>query len=79
MNVGLGLQVIDLAMLMVPAAALTVPWVMAAQSLSGIAKDLNKMSAKVTAPYRPGQGWGARHHGALGPGIGWPAGAAAAS
>lgn len=46
MNIGLGLQVAGLAMLMVPAAALTVPWVMAAQALSGIAKDLNKMSAK---------------------------------
>ncbi|GAA0621179.1 organoarsenical effux MFS transporter ArsJ [Halomonas beimenensis] len=46
MNIGLGLQVVALAMLMVPASALTVPWVMAAQALSGIAKDLNKMSAK---------------------------------
>ncbi|GEK72213.1 MULTISPECIES: organoarsenical effux MFS transporter ArsJ [Halomonas] len=46
MNVGLGLQIVALTMLMVPAAALTVPWVMAAQALSGIAKDLNKMSAK---------------------------------
>ena len=33
-------------MLMVPASLLTVVWVMAAQALSGIAKDLNKMSAK---------------------------------
>ena len=46
MNIGLGLQVVALAMLTVPAAWLTVPWVMAAQALSGIAKDLNKMSAK---------------------------------
>jgi predicted MFS family arabinose efflux permease len=46
MNIGLALQVIALAMLLVPAAWLTVPWVMAAQALSGIAKDLNKMSAK---------------------------------
>nr|WP_246378360.1 organoarsenical effux MFS transporter ArsJ [Halomonas fontilapidosi] len=46
MNLGLGLQIVALAMLMVPATALTVPWVMAAQALSGIAKDLNKMSAK---------------------------------
>ena len=46
MNIGLGLQVIALLMLTVPAAMLTVPWVMAAQALSGIAKDLNKMSAK---------------------------------
>jgi MFS family permease len=46
MNIGLGLQVAALSMLLVPAAWLTVPWVMAAQALSGIAKDLNKMSAK---------------------------------
>ncbi|MBW7471568.1 organoarsenical effux MFS transporter ArsJ [Marinobacter sp. F4218] len=46
MNLGLLLQIVALAMLAVPAAALTVPWVMAAQALSGIAKDLNKMSAK---------------------------------
>lgn len=46
MNIGLALQVIALGMLLVPAALLTVPWVMAAQALSGIAKDLNKMSAK---------------------------------
>ena len=46
MNVGLALQVVALLMLAVPAALLTIPWVMAAQALSGIAKDLNKMSAK---------------------------------
>ncbi len=46
MNIGLGMQVVALAMLLVPAAWLTVPWVMAAQALSGVAKDLNKMSAK---------------------------------
>ncbi|HET8791146.1 MAG TPA: organoarsenical effux MFS transporter ArsJ, partial [Modicisalibacter sp.] len=46
MNVGLGLQIVALGMLLVPAASLTVVWVMAAQALSGIAKDLNKMSAK---------------------------------
>ncbi|MGM0521731.1 MAG: organoarsenical effux MFS transporter ArsJ [Pseudomonadota bacterium] len=46
MNAGLGLQIIALAMLMVPAGMLTVAWVMSAQALSGIAKDLNKMSAK---------------------------------
>ncbi|TCN90647.1 organoarsenical effux MFS transporter ArsJ [Shewanella fodinae] len=46
MNLGLGIQIIALAMLLVPAAWLTVPWVMAAQAMSGIAKDLNKMSAK---------------------------------
>lgn len=46
MNIGLGLQVLALAMLTVPAQWLTVPLVMGAQALSGIAKDLNKMSAK---------------------------------
>ena len=46
MNIGLGLQVAALLMLCVPAAWLTIPWVMGAQALSGIAKDLNKMSAK---------------------------------
>ncbi|PAR95568.1 MFS transporter [Vibrio cholerae] len=46
MNIGLGLQIIALLMLAVPASWLTIPWVMAAQALSGIAKDLNKMSAK---------------------------------
>nr|WP_298141038.1 organoarsenical effux MFS transporter ArsJ [uncultured Pseudomonas sp.] len=46
MNIGLGLQVAALLMLTVPTAWLTIPWVMSAQALSGIAKDLNKMSAK---------------------------------
>src|SRR5690554_6731353 len=48
MNVGLGLQIFALAMLLVPAEWLTVLWVMVAQAFSGIAKDLNKMSAKST-------------------------------
>lgn len=46
MNIGLGLQVIALALLTVPTHWLSVPLVMGAQALSGIAKDLNKMSAK---------------------------------
>lgn len=46
MNIGLAMQVVALCMLLVPANLLTVPWVMAAQALSGMAKDLNKMSAK---------------------------------
>ncbi|MFZ3194406.1 MAG: organoarsenical effux MFS transporter ArsJ [Moraxellaceae bacterium] len=46
MNIGLALQVIALLMLTAPASMLTVVYVMAAQALSGIAKDLNKMSAK---------------------------------
>jgi predicted MFS family arabinose efflux permease len=46
MNIGLGLQVVALGMLMAPGAWLGMAWVMLAQALSGIAKDLNKMSAK---------------------------------
>ncbi|QYK05761.1 organoarsenical effux MFS transporter ArsJ [Shewanella zhangzhouensis] len=46
MNIGMGLQILALGMLLAPSAWLTVAWVMAAQALSGIAKDLNKMSAK---------------------------------
>ncbi|MCB1865723.1 MAG: organoarsenical effux MFS transporter ArsJ [Chromatiales bacterium] len=48
MHLGMALQVVALGMLVVPAAWLTVPYVMAAQALSGIAKDLNKMSAKAS-------------------------------
>lgn len=43
---GLGLQVLALGMLAVPAVWLSVPYVMVAQALSGIAKDLTKMSSK---------------------------------
>ncbi len=46
MQIGLFLQIGALLMLTVPAEWLLVPWVMAAQAFSGIAKDLNKMSAK---------------------------------
>lgn len=46
MNIGLFMQIIALGMLLVPSDLLLVPWVMAAQAMSGIAKDLNKMSAK---------------------------------
>lgn len=46
MNIGLAMQVIALVMLAIPTAYLTVAWVMLAQAMSGIAKDLNKMSAK---------------------------------
>ncbi|MGM0517178.1 MAG: organoarsenical effux MFS transporter ArsJ [Pseudomonadota bacterium] len=46
MQLGTGLQILALLMLTVPDPCLTVAWVMAAQALSGIAKDLNKMSAK---------------------------------
>lgn len=46
MNIGLGIQIVALSMLLIPTPMLTVAWVMVAQALSGIAKDLNKMSAK---------------------------------
>lgn len=46
MNIGLSMQVGALLMLALPDVWLTIPWVMAAQAISGIAKDLNKMSAK---------------------------------
>ncbi|MFP8966845.1 organoarsenical effux MFS transporter ArsJ [Pokkaliibacter sp. CJK22405] len=48
MQLGLGMQIIALAMLLVPNPMLTVVWMMVAQALSGIAKDLNKMSAKTS-------------------------------
>ena len=48
MFIGMGLQVIALSMLTVPDAVLTVTYVMLAQAISGIAKDLNKMSAKAS-------------------------------
>jgi MFS family permease len=50
MNIGLSLQVVALSMLLfmgiMPSESWLMVWVMAAQALSGIAKDLNKMSAK---------------------------------
>lgn len=46
MQLGLGLQVVALLALTLPPAMITIPWLMGAQALSGIAKDLNKMSAK---------------------------------
>ncbi len=48
MHIGMGMQIIALAMLTVPDTWLSVAYVMAAQALSGIAKDLNKMSAKAS-------------------------------
>jgi predicted MFS family arabinose efflux permease len=48
MHIGMAMQVVALAMLMVPEAWLSVAYVMFAQALSGIAKDLNKMSAKAS-------------------------------
>jgi MFS family permease len=46
MNIGLAIQIIALLILAVPTEWLTIVYVMFAQALSGIAKDLNKMSAK---------------------------------
>ncbi|UPW17621.1 organoarsenical effux MFS transporter ArsJ [Agarivorans sp. TSD2052] len=46
MNIGLAMQIIALLALGLPSEYLSIPLVMAAQALSGIAKDLNKMSAK---------------------------------
>ncbi len=43
---GLALQIVAVGSLTVPDAWLSVPYVMAAQSLSGVAKDLTKMSSK---------------------------------
>jgi len=48
MHLGMGLQVFALLMLAVPVSWLSVPYVMLAQAVSGIAKDLNKMSAKAS-------------------------------
>jgi predicted MFS family arabinose efflux permease len=45
-HLGMALQIVALGMLTAPDPWLSVPYVMAAQALSGIAKDLNKMSAK---------------------------------
>ncbi|OUS29230.1 MFS transporter [Gammaproteobacteria bacterium 45_16_T64] len=46
MQIGLLLQIVSLSMLLIDPSLLTVAYVMLAQALSGIAKDLNKMSAK---------------------------------
>jgi predicted MFS family arabinose efflux permease len=48
MHAGMLLQVLALLLLTVPDAWLSVIYVMGAQALSGIAKDLNKMSAKAS-------------------------------
>ena len=56
MHIGMGMQVVALAMLTVPDAWLSVSYVMLAQALSGIAKDLNKMSAKASVKALTGEG-----------------------
>lgn len=56
MHIGMGLQIIALGLLAAPETWLSVPYVMAAQALSGIAKDLNKMSAKASVKMLAGRG-----------------------
>jgi len=56
MHIGMGLQVLALTMLAVPDAWLSVVYVMIAQAVSGIAKDLNKMSAKASVKSFSGDG-----------------------
>jgi predicted MFS family arabinose efflux permease len=56
MHIGMGMQVVALLMLTVPDPWLSVAYVMLAQALSGIAKDLNKMSAKATVKTLTGDG-----------------------
>ena len=46
LHIGLGLQIIALGMLTIDSSMLSLVYVMIAQAVSGIAKDLNKMSAK---------------------------------
>ena len=60
MHIGMGMQVIALLMLTVPDVWLSVPYVMLAQALSGIAKDLNKMSAKASVKTLTGDGGASR-------------------
>jgi len=56
MHIGMALQIVALLMLTVPDAWLGVAYVMFAQALSGIAKDLNKMSAKASVKALTGAG-----------------------
>jgi MFS family permease len=60
MHTGMALQVFALLMLTVPDAWLSVPYVMTAQALSGIAKDLNKMSAKASVKLMVPEGSGSQ-------------------
>lgn len=48
MLIGMGLQVLALCLLLAPDSWLSVVYVMFAQALSGVAKDLNKMAAKAS-------------------------------
>ncbi|MEL0586348.1 MAG: organoarsenical effux MFS transporter ArsJ [Candidatus Thiodiazotropha sp. (ex. Lucinoma kazani)] len=60
MHIGMGLQVVALSALTVPDLWLSVPYVMFAQALSGIAKDLNKMSAKASVKTMVSDGGGSK-------------------
>ncbi|MFN4942642.1 MAG: organoarsenical effux MFS transporter ArsJ [Akkermansiaceae bacterium] len=56
---GLSTQMLALAMLVfMPVSGLTIAWVMASQALSGIAKDLTKMSSKSAVKLVAGNGEG---------------------
>lgn len=56
---GLGTQMVALSLLaFLPATLLTVAWVMVSQALSGIAKDLTKMSSKSAVKLVAGDGKG---------------------
>jgi MFS family permease len=56
---GLGTQLVALSMLgLMPPGALTVAWVMVSQALSGIAKDLTKMSSKSAVKLVAGESQG---------------------
>ena len=56
LHIGMGMQVVALLMLTVPDPWLSVAYVMLAQALSGIAKDLNKMSAQASVKTLIGDG-----------------------
>ncbi len=60
LNIGLILQFIALSMLLVPTEMLGLVWVMCAQALSGIAKDLNKTGAKSSVKLFVGDGESSR-------------------
>ncbi len=55
MHLGMALQIVALLALAVPHEWLSVGYVMASQALSGIAKDLNKMSAKTSVKALAGE------------------------
>lgn len=56
---GLGVQLAALGLLgLLPPSALTVVWVMVSQALSGVAKDLTKMSSKSAVKLVAGEGEG---------------------